>query len=262
MVILGCAGELIFVLHEYLDDKKTWYKARTRRFISFPAEPSSIVLILELLSVAFVVIGISGELYVDVTSSRLETKLREANGQLVLLLEGRANDAETSAKNAQASADAVGREAEQAKKTVDIVGKRAEAIDQKLDMAQYFLSARELRDPALLKSQLSAFKGKTFIFRSYVNDGEGYFLCKKLTWVASDAGVVATDQCGLFQVERPFIMLGINIWAPTEEVMLTLNKEFAAATLYGSGGAVSSDGGTIVFVGGKPGAHVGQCPNP
>lgn len=104
MVIIGCAGELIFVIHDHLDDRRLWYKARTNGFIAFPERPSLSVLALELLSVAFVVVGIAGELNVDFKSGRLETQLRDANTKLVLLLEGKANDAETAARGAASAA--------------------------------------------------------------------------------------------------------------------------------------------------------------
>jgi hypothetical protein len=58
------------------------------------------VLILEVTSVALVVIGIAGELFVDWKSDDLQTRLRDANGSLVLKLEQSAGEAKESAKTA------------------------------------------------------------------------------------------------------------------------------------------------------------------
>jgi hypothetical protein len=98
MVILGCAGELISVIHDHRDDLKLWRKARTRGGISLPEKPSGKFLIFELVSVAAVVIGIAGELNIDFKAGRLEGKLRDANSRLVRLLGQEAGDAKLSAK--------------------------------------------------------------------------------------------------------------------------------------------------------------------
>jgi hypothetical protein len=130
MVILGCAGELVFVIFEYLDDRRVWYKARTRGFITFPERPPLIVLILELLSVAFVVVGIAGELNVDFRSGRLETQRNDANGKLILLLDQKAGAAEVSAERAsRASDDAVGK-ARQAKETSTLADSEADSAKE------------------------------------------------------------------------------------------------------------------------------------
>jgi hypothetical protein len=62
------------------------------------------VLVLEVTSVALVVIGIAGELFVDWKSDDLQTRLRDANGSLVLKLEQSAGEAKDSAKAAAADA--------------------------------------------------------------------------------------------------------------------------------------------------------------
>ncbi len=115
LVIAGCAGELFFVIHAYLEERKAWFKAKTRGAIAFPEKPSLWGLILEVTSVALVVVGIAGELFVDWKSDDLQTRLRSANGSLVLKLEKSAGEAKDSAKAAAtdattakgASADAV-----------------------------------------------------------------------------------------------------------------------------------------------------------
>ncbi len=57
LVIIGCAGELYFVIHAYREDRRVWFQARTRGAIAFPEKPSLWVLFFEVLSVAAVVIG-------------------------------------------------------------------------------------------------------------------------------------------------------------------------------------------------------------
>jgi hypothetical protein len=100
MVILGCAGELFFVIHAYLDERKIWLETKARGAIGLPEKPSLWVLILEVTSVALVVVGIAGELFVDWKSDDLQTRLRDANGSLVLKLEKSAGEAKDSAKAA------------------------------------------------------------------------------------------------------------------------------------------------------------------
>ncbi len=143
LVILGCAGEMYFVSHEYRDDKKLWFSARTRGFVSPLEKPSALVLLLEILSVALVVVGISGELYIDRESGDLQTKLRIANGNLMLLLEkqaGAAKDsatiAATSAGKAQASADAAGKKADGVRITVDSVGREAKSLQRDIESSK------------------------------------------------------------------------------------------------------------------------------
>jgi hypothetical protein len=120
-LIVGCAFEVIFVCHEYWDDRKDWRRSRTRGFVSFPEKPPISWLLVEMFSIILVLAGIGGELHVSIVAGHIETQLREANGSLVLLLEGKANDAETSAKNAataagvaQVSADMAGKVADRA----------------------------------------------------------------------------------------------------------------------------------------------------
>lgn len=229
MVIAGCAGELVFVIHEYLDARKDWYKARTRRFVAPPEKPSSLVLILELLSVAFVVVGIAGELYIDRVSGRLETQLRDANGKLVLLLEQKAGDAKTSAiaaagaaerakkaaDGAKIKADAVGVEADAVGLKVSAVSNKAEQIDIHLTGVEYALSARFVQDEDGLRDELRKdFKESHIAFRSYAEDGEAFWLCSQLAQIAEKAGVEPKFECGM---EPPAMVpvSDLSVKAPT-----------------------------------------------
>lgn len=109
LVIVGCAGELYFVQHAYLDERRLWKRARTLGGVA-PKKPSALVLIFEILSVAAVVVGISGELQVDRKSGDIQTQLRDANSQLVLLLEKETGAAKDSAE-AAAKAAGIAKEA-------------------------------------------------------------------------------------------------------------------------------------------------------
>jgi hypothetical protein len=210
LVIFGCAGELCFVIHEYLDDRTVWYKARTRGFIAIPERPHLFLLILELASVAAVVIGISGELNVDFKSSRLETQLRDENTKLIFLLEGRANDAEVAAKNAKSDAsvakqlaDTAGSAADRAQNKVREVAAKADDMtrelntaDGKLRQLQLFALASHFRDTDALVSAMKQFKGRQVTLRSYIGDAEGWMLCVSLLDAAKKAEMNPTDQCG------------------------------------------------------------------
>jgi hypothetical protein len=193
-------------------------------------------MLFDVLATVVVVAGIFGEAgatgKVSSINSELRSKtslLRAKSDQLLALVTQEAGSAASSAERANAAAG-------KAQNTVDGVGKKAKVIEWEVDQAQYFLSAREIRDPDGLKKKFAQFKGKTIFFRSYVNDGDGYFICKELLWSAASAGIIPNDQCGLYPVEPPYPNTGINVFAPTLDEMLALNTTLAGATMYGSGG--------------------------
>ena len=76
-------------------------------------------------SVALVVVGISGELYIDWESGDLQTQLRSANGSLVLLLEKEAGAAKDSADAAATSADRANAAAKDAQGKAESAGAKA-----------------------------------------------------------------------------------------------------------------------------------------
>jgi len=206
LVIVGCAGELFFVIHEYLDNRKLWNRARTKGFVANPEKPSGFVLIFEVLSVAFVVIGIAGELYLNWQSSDLQTKLRNANGSLILLFEKEAGDAKESALRAAAAADRANVAATGAQKKAELVAKKEKLVEKEaqslkyvLDMAAWNLNPRTVGDPESLKNSLARYKGMPVTFGSYLNDGEPYFLCLQLADIARSAQMVVTDQCAVWK---------------------------------------------------------------
>jgi hypothetical protein len=227
LVIVGCAGELFFVFHEYLDERKTWFSARTLGSLALPEKPSGLVFILEVLSVALVVVGIAGELYIDWKSGDLQTQLRNANGSLILLLEKESGDAVTNAKLAKATADAVGREAQEAESKIESVSKRASDLDAGLRETQYAFSMRNLQTLAIrdqLIERLKRFKGKTVFVRSYryMGDVDGHRVCQMVLDLARNAGMNPVDQCStLLPSTQP--ATGITVCGPDDQEMLSLS---------------------------------------
>ena len=220
---------------------------------------------LSIVGLILVIAGVAGEGYFEPRQSSAETAVREYDekvladaiqkaGEAKLSAEGAA----TAAKNAKSLADAAGLAATNAQKTVDAVGKKAESIEWGLQMSQYFAESRDIRNRDALRQKLSEFKGKDIIFRSYIHDGDGYFLCEDVLSTAKGAGVVATDQCASPPATPPF-ETGANAYASDEATMLALNSVLGRMTLYGSTGTVRP-GPIVVFIGRKNNAHVGMVP--
>jgi hypothetical protein len=168
----------------------------------------------------------------------------------------------TKAEKAVTASEKANDSAESARRTITAIGGQANEIDQRLNMAQFFLSDRLVLDSEGLKKKLAVYKGRPIFFRSYVNDGDGYFLCKELDWIAGSAGIIPTDQCGLFPVEPPHPMTQINVFAPDDDTMLSLSSVMAGATAYGSStgpaGNAPHSPAIIVFVGRKNRVVVGE----
>jgi hypothetical protein len=268
---VGCAFEVVTVAKEYWKDKGDWHEARLRGQISFPEKPPIKWLLFDMLGVILVIAGIGGELHVNVQAGRVETRLREANSQLVLLLGGKAKSAELSAKNAAADAltansaadtagikaEAVGKKADIVKASVEATDKKAAVLEFEIGAAQDILSDREKFNPERLKKQLSAFRGKTILFRSYLNDGDGYFLCERLLSDATDSsvGIIGIDQCGGFTAKLPFTT-GVGIYASDWETVSALSK-ILMASVAPSIVTGSIAPATIIIVGRKPWGRVG-----
>jgi hypothetical protein len=230
VVILGCALEVMSVCREYLEDKGDWKKGRWRGLAPFPEKPSSSWLAFDILGVVLVVAGIAGELQTDMAAGTLETLLKSANENLVLLLEQRAGDAETSAKNAAAEAtgakgkaDEVGKETDAAQLKIAGVQSRAEEIDQQLAWVKLTQSSRYVTDEDGLKNDLRKdFKGSHIAFRSYIGDPEAGLACDQLVQIALKAEVGPKDECGMEPLSRhPIIDLVIKGPDPDEVMRLT-----------------------------------------
>jgi hypothetical protein len=130
-------------------------------------------------------------------------------------------------------------------------------LEFEIGAAQDILSDREKFNPERLKKQLSAFRGKTILFRSYLNDGDGYFLCERLLSDATDSsvGIIGIDQCGGFTAKLPFTT-GVGIYASDWETVSALSK-ILMASVAPSIVTGSIAPATIIFVGRKPWGRVG-----
>jgi hypothetical protein len=96
VVVIGVVLEIAFVVREYRDRLQDWRHG----FVHPPERPSRNWLVFELIGVALVSLGVAGEFFIDVKAGKLETQIRKANGDLVLLLEQKVNDAQSSADGA------------------------------------------------------------------------------------------------------------------------------------------------------------------
>lgn len=264
MVIAGCAGELISVVHTYIDERKIWFKVRSRGGISFPEKPSGKLLIFELLSVAAVVIGIAGELNIDFKAGRLEAQLRDANSRLIFLLEKEAGYAKHSAEDAAAAAstakslaDAAGLAANGAQEKVTVVGKEADRLGGTLGMAVGLINARRVDDINKLADDLRPrYKGRDIQLVSYVGDAEAWGVCNQLVAVAKNAEMIPEDTCGKAGFTSPLIS-PLSITAPNWQEEQELARDLLDNGHLGSTGAVGSKE-LVIFVGVKSPFIIGE----
>ena len=215
-----------------------------------------------------VILGVAGEGFFEAKQSTAETAVRQYDEKLLadtILKAGTAKDSADLAANAAVrakdAADSASQKAVHAQSMASNVEKTAESIDNSLGFAQYMLADRELLNAEKLKVDLAPIlKGKTVIFRSYVNDGDAYFLCFTLTQMAASIGAQPVDECGFFRVEPPYPMLGINVFGPDTNESLALIKVLGSATMFGATGPVNGvpSQARVIFIGRKPAAKVGS----
>jgi len=112
-VVVGLAFDLFVIIKEFRDD---WGEFRYGQIHPYenhlPRRPRISLLILALFGTALIVIGVAGELYVDVQAGKIETQIRGANDELLGLIIQEAGDAKTSAKTAHEELDAVKQKAD------------------------------------------------------------------------------------------------------------------------------------------------------
>jgi hypothetical protein len=89
LVVIGVAIEIVLVMLEYREELEDFHRGT----IHSPEKPKRLKFGFEFLAAALVVIGVSGELVIDVRAGRLQTELRTKNGELIRLLEGTAGAA-------------------------------------------------------------------------------------------------------------------------------------------------------------------------
>ena len=108
LVIVGLGFDLFVIIKEFWDDLKEFRYGQVHPHeIHLPKRPSASLLVLGLIGTALIVIGVWGELYVDVKVAKVETDIRAANDALLGIIIQEAGDAKTSAERAKAGADSV-----------------------------------------------------------------------------------------------------------------------------------------------------------
>jgi hypothetical protein len=109
LVVIGVVVEFVFVIWEYQEDLRDF----RRGIVLPPDKPSVWLLVFGVFGASLVAIGVAGEFYEESKIEVVETKIRQANDELYLLLSKEAGIAAISAKTAQSAATAIG-EQEQA----------------------------------------------------------------------------------------------------------------------------------------------------
>jgi hypothetical protein len=146
LVVIGVACEIVFIVWSHKDEHREWFTARTHGAVPFPSKPSRLRLIFEILSVALVVAGVSGELVIGSRLGKLETSIRDINEKRVLHLQQEAGNAAQSAQKAKDDAQAAHdlaqsasdiakpakETADRAKAEADEISVQANQLDQEL----------------------------------------------------------------------------------------------------------------------------------
>jgi hypothetical protein len=267
VVAIGVAAEIVGLVWEYHEEKEDW----RRGIIRPPDHPPVTKFWFEVAATLLVVVGVFGEAGASAAlasvNSHLRSKtseLRSKSDQLLALITLEAGDAASSASRAQGSANKAATAAGIAQKKAEAVGKEAHVIDWSLGMTQYLMTGREVKDQDALKKQLAPFKGQSVTFRSYLNDGDGYFLCEEILSSAKSAEMVTDDQCGSWRFSGTFPNMGISVFAPDEKSMVELNKIMAGLTAFGASGTIYEKNAPrpstfVIFVGMRSPFRVGQA---
>jgi len=136
-VVVGLAFDLIVIIREFRDDWREFRYGHIHPYENhLPKQPSISLLILGLLGTALIVIGVAGELYVDVQAGKIETQIREANDNLLGLIIREAGDAAQSAKTAHGEASAVKGIADEARADAKDALAKAQAAQGELAHAE------------------------------------------------------------------------------------------------------------------------------
>lgn len=139
MVAFGVIAEIAFVIREYSENMYDW----RRGIVRVGDRPSRLWFVFELLGIALVSIGVAGEFFVDVKAGVLETHLRKANANLVLLLEQKVQDVATAASSAQGSANKAKAAAKGSQEKANAVGKQAAELTHQMSAATKELADAE-----------------------------------------------------------------------------------------------------------------------
>jgi hypothetical protein len=151
-VVVGLGFNLFVIIKEFRDD---WGEFRYGQIHPYenrlPKRPSASLLILALLGTALIVIGVAGELYVDVQAGKIETLIREANDKLLGLIIQQAGDAKTSALGAASAASQAQQDAKQLRADLNDARVKSEAAQIRLEKEQQktFEAQKEAADAQL-----------------------------------------------------------------------------------------------------------------
>ena len=171
-VVFGLGFDLFVIIKEFRDDWREFRYGQIRPYENhLPKRPSAWLLILALLGTALIVIGVAGELYVDVQAGKIETQIREANDELLGLVIKEAGDAVTSAKTAHDEATAASEAAGKAQ------GKAAHADASSLEAERHATQignelAKEVGREQEAEQQLEAEKQKRLKLAVSLRDRE------------------------------------------------------------------------------------------
>jgi hypothetical protein len=133
-VVVGLAFDLIVIIKEFRDDWGEFKYGQTHPYENhLPKHPNVSLLVLALLGTALIVIGVAGEQYVDVQAGKIETKIREANDNLLGLIIQEAGVAKSSAFKAALAASEATSSAKQAQDTSGTAFRQSEAVGKRAD---------------------------------------------------------------------------------------------------------------------------------
>jgi hypothetical protein len=166
LVVIGVVAEIVFVIWEYWEDRHDWQ--RGIGFVRPPKPPNFLKLVLELVGVLLVSGGVGGEFLVDVKAGALETRLRKANSDLVLLLGEEVRDASASAAQAKIDAAAVGQKARDISSRIDATSHLMDLLDERVEaMAPRWMLLDSGKKQFI--DALNSFPGQEIVLISCVN---------------------------------------------------------------------------------------------
>jgi hypothetical protein len=240
-VTIACAGE-------YVAEFTNWFTGGIKERKERLAKRSTLLLI----------VALSLELICLVRTNIL-------SGMLIGSLSEKAEEADRKAKAAlgnsaaaMSSAHEAGIAAGNAQQKADNVAMQAQALMQNLGLTQLLFSARSVNNLNNLIEQLKQFKGQAVTVRSYVADGEGYFLCKSIYFAVHSAEMNSTDECGTVGATFP-PATEIVIYGPDVQETVSLGGMISRTGRLGVASGIKAPTLTI-FVGIKSPFTIGQAP--
>jgi hypothetical protein len=216
--------------------------------------------------------GLALEWFGDARINSVYTDLDRINQAIIEDTQGLAILAEGSAEQARISAKKADEHAGDAARKAIVAGKEADRLGNEISMVQYFSTSRAVHDQKSLKAQLEPFRGQPVVFRSYKNDGDGYITCGELAFVAQQAGMIPTNQCGEWPFPdgstmadgTVFPITGLFVSGPNDDSMLSLEQVLSRVSpAFGAGAGPFGKKAQrppmfIVFVGKKSDVFVGD----